>query len=280
MFAEGVHSLVDTVNQILLLVGIRRASRAADERHPFGHGREVYFFAFVVALFIFLGGGVFAIYEGWHKFSHPEAEGSATIAGYVILGFWLNIAILSFAIAIEGYSGFVALRASRAETGGAPILRSIRQSKDSSLLTVLVEDAAALAGLCIAMSGVVFARVCEMPALDGLSSVGIGVLLVAVAVLLLIETHGLLIGEAADPALVAAVRATVAENTGVQTVHEVLTQHMGPRDVLLAVSAGMDDEMTAGQIEAWVSVMEHRIRADFPHVTRVFIEIQGSVGSN
>jgi divalent metal cation (Fe/Co/Zn/Cd) transporter len=174
----------------------------------------------------------------------------------------------------EGYSGFVALRAFRAETGGAAILRSIRQSKGSSLFTVLVEDVAALAGLCIAMSGVVFARVCEMPALDGLSSVGIGVLLVAVAVLLLIETHGLLIGEAADPALVAAVRATVAENTGVQTVHEVLTQHMGPRDVLLAVSADMDDEMTAGQIEAWMLVMEHRIRADFPHVTRVFIEIQ------
>lgn len=274
MFAEGVHSLVDTVNQILLLVGIRRAARAADERHPFGYGREVYFFAFVVALFIFLGGGVFAIYEGWHKINHPEAEGSATIARYVIPGFWLNIAVLSFAIATEGYSGLVALRAFRAEVGGSPILRSIRQSKDSSLFTVLLEDAAALAGLCIAMSGVVLARVFEMPALDGLASVGIGLLLVAVAVLLLIETHGLLIGEAADSALVAAVRAAVAENAGVQAVHEVLTQHMGPRDVLLAVSADMDNAMTAGQIEAWVSALEHRIRTDFPRVTRVFIEIQ------
>ena len=273
MFAEGVHSLVDTINQILLLVGIRRAARAADERHPFGYGREVYFFAFVVALFIFLG-GVFAIYEGWHKFSHPEAEGSATIAGYVVPGFWLNIAVLSFAIATEGYSGLVALRAFRAEVGGAPILRSIRQSKDSSLFTVLLEDAAAFAGLCIAMSGVVLARVFQMPALDGLASVGIGLLLVAVAALLLIETHGLLIGEAADPTLVAAVRAAVADDAGVQAVHEVLTQHMGPRDVLLAISADVDDALTAGQIEAWVSVLEHRIRTDFPRVTHVFIEIQ------
>jgi cation diffusion facilitator family transporter len=271
MFAEGVHSLVDTINQILLLVGIRRASRAADERHPFGYGREVYFFAFVVALFIFLGGGVFAIYEGWHKINHPEAEGSATLAGYVVTGFWLNIAVLSFAIATEGYSELAALRAFRAEVGGAPILRSIRQSKDSSLFTVLLEDAAAFAGLCIATSGVVLARVFEMPALDGLVSVGIGLLLVAVAALLLIETHGLLIGETADPTLVAAVRAAVADNAGVQAVHEVLTQHMGPRDILLAISADMDDALTAGQIEAWVSALEHRIRTDFPRVTRVFI---------
>ena len=167
MFAEGVHSFVDTVNQILLLVGIRRAARAADDMHPFGYGREVYFFAFVVALFIFLGGGVFAIYEGWHKIHHPDAEGSATIAGYVIPGFWLNVVILSFAIATEGYSGLVALRAFRAEAGGSNILRSIRRSKNSSLFTVLLEDAAAVVGLCIAILGVVLARVLDMPALDG-----------------------------------------------------------------------------------------------------------------
>ena len=174
MLAEGVHSVVDTANQVLLLVGMKRAERPADARHPFGYGREIYFYAFVVALMIFLGGGLFAIYEGIARIRHPEPDVDAEILGYRLPGIWVNVAILGFSIAAEGTSFFVAMRQFWAEKGKHSAVRAIRRSKDPTLFTVLAEDAAALIGLLIALAGVCLSHILEMPSLDGWASVGIG----------------------------------------------------------------------------------------------------------
>jgi cation diffusion facilitator family transporter len=274
MLAEGVHSLVDTANQILLLIGLKRAKRPADLRHPFGYGREVYFYAFIVALFIFLGGGAFAIYEGIHKIHYPEAPADAVIWGRTIPGVWVNLGILGFALVAESYSCLVAIRAFWKEKGGRPPITAIRRSKDPALFTVLVEDVAALLGLVVAFAGVVLAHVLDMPVLDGWSSIGIGLILIGMAIFLMIETHGLLIGEAADPELVSDIHAAMGAEPGVGHVNAVLTQHLGPSDILVNVSLDMDDDMRAGEIEALVTRLETTLKRRHPTVTRVFIEVQ------
>ncbi|GJE36418.1 cation diffusion facilitator family transporter [Methylobacterium persicinum] len=275
MLAEGVHSVVDTLNQMLLLVGLKRAEKPADTRHPFGYGREIYFYAFVVALMIFLGGGLFAIYEGVERLWHPEPDRDAHLFGYTIPGLWVNIAILGFSVAAEGYSWTVAMRQFWAEKGRHSALHAIRRSKDPSLFTILAEDTAALIGLLIALAGVVLAHVLEMPALDGAASIGIGLVLVGMALFLMIETHGLLIGEAADPALVEAIREIVRGEPGVIHLNEVLTQHLGPSDILVNLSLDMADDLTAGAVEATVTRLDRALKAREPDVKRVFIEIQG-----
>lgn len=274
MLAEGVHSLVDTANQILLLVGLKRAKRPADSRHPFGYGREIYFYAFIVALFIFLGGGAFAIYEGIHKIHYPEAADDAVIWGRTIPGVWVNLGILGFAVVAEGYSCLVAMRAFWKEKGSRPPITAIRRSKDPALFTVLVEDVAALLGLIVAFAGVILAHVLDDPALDGWSSIGIGVILVGMAMFLMIETHGLLIGEAASPELVGDIHAAMRAEPGVGHVNAVLTQHLGPADILVNVSLDMEDDMRAGEIEAIVSRLEATLKQRHPTVTRIFIEVQ------
>ncbi|MBE7245294.1 MAG: cation transporter [Actinomycetospora chiangmaiensis] len=274
MLAEGAHSVVDTANQILLLVGLKRARKPPTERHPFGYGREIYFYAFVVALMIFLGGGIFAIYEGAEKIMHPEPAADATILGYRLPGFWVNVAILGFAILAEGYSCLVAVRAFWAEKGDRPPITAIRRSKDPSLFTILVEDVAALIGLVIAFTGVVAAHVLDQPALDGWASVGIGLVLVGMAIFLMVETHGLLIGEAADPEVVAQIREIVRAEPGVRHVNAVLTQHLGPDDILVNVSLDMADDLSGAEIESAVTRLDRRLRERNREVTRVFIEIQ------
>ena len=274
MLAEGVHSVVDTANQILLLVGLKRAQRPADARFPFGYGREVYFYAFLVALLIFLGGGAFAVYEGIHKLQHPEPAADAVILGRTIPGYVVNLAILGFAVAAEGYSCVVALKAFWGEKGKLPPVTAIRRSKDPALFTVLVEDVAALTGLVVAIGGVVLAETLDQPAYDGAASIVIGLILIGMAIFLMIETHGLLVGEAAEPDLVGAIREIVRSEPGVNHVNEVLTQHLGPADILVNVSLDIDDRLTGGEIERLVSQLEARMKARSPKVRRVFIEIQ------
>ncbi len=280
MLAEGVHSVVDTLNQILLLIGLKRAGKPADARHPFGYGREVYFYAFVVALMIFLGGGLFAIYEGFERLWHPEPDRDAHLFGYTIPGLWVNLAILGFAIVAEGYSWTVAMKQFWSEKGRHSALRAIRRSKDPSLFTILAEDTAALIGLLIALAGIVLAHVLAMPTLDGAASIGIGLVLVGMAVFLMIETHGLLIGEAADPDLVTAIEEIVRQEPGVMHLNEVLTQHLGPSDILVNVSLDMADDLTAGTVEEIVGRLEAALKARDPDVKRVFIEIQSRVGGS
>ncbi|KMO19966.1 cation diffusion facilitator family transporter [Methylobacterium platani] len=274
MLAEGVHSVVDTANQILLLVGLKRAARPADARFPFGYGREVYFYAFLVALLIFLGGGAFAVYEGIHKLQHPEPAADAVILGRTIPGFVVNLAILGFAVLAEGYSCFVALKAFWGEKGKLPPVTAIRRSKDPALFTVLVEDVAALTGLVVALSGVILAEMLEKPAFDGVASIAIGLILIGMAIFLMIETHGLLVGEAAEPELVAGLHEIVRSEPGVHHVNEVLTQHLGPADVLVNVSLDIDDALSGGEVEGLVGRLETRMKALSPKVRRVFVEIQ------
>lgn len=276
MLAEGVHSVVDTLNQILLLVGMKRAERRPDAAHPFGYGREIYFYAFVVALLIFLVGGIYSIYEGVEKLAHPEEIGEVAIFGLRLPGIVVNVAILGFAFVAEGYSFVVAVSA-MPQDGGSP-LSVIRRSKAPSLFVVLIEDFAALGGLALALVGVLLAHWLAMPALDGAASIAIGLLLVGMAVFLMVETHGLLIGEAADPEVVTAIENLIRDETAVRHVNEILTQHFGPDDILVNVSLDVRNDICAEAVEAMVARLDKGLRRRIAAVRRVFIEIQARPG--
>ena len=270
MLAEGIHSVVDTLNQVLLLIGLKRAEKPADAKHPFGHGREIYFFSFVVALLIFLAGGLFSIYEGVHKILTPEPEAAVTLFGHEVSALLVNFSILGFSIAVEGYSLYVA---ARAMPRGSP-LSTIRRSKDPSLFVVLVEDTAAVSGLVIAALGVGLAHWLALPVLDGAASVTIGVLLIGMAFFLMVETHGLLIGEAAAPDIVAAIERMARQEPSVRHVNEVLTQHFGPSDILINLSLDLDNSLDANGVEALVGRLDAGLKAEIEGATRVFVEIQ------
>jgi len=276
MFAEGVHSVVDTTNQILLLVGIAKSGKPADAKHPFGYARELYFYAFVVALFIFSGGGAFAIYEGIHKIQAGDHMRDAVIFGTHFSPLVINVAILGFGIVVEGYSFFVAARIFAKEKGDASAFRALRDSKDPALYTILLEDFAALGGLVIALAGVVSAELLGLPWLDGAASIVIGVLLIFAAVFLMVETHALIIGEAADPKLIRRIQAFVDAEPGVMRVNEVLTQHLGPNTILANISLDFDDARTAGEVEAMVSHVERELQEIDPRISRIFVEVQAS----
>ena len=264
MFSEAIHSVVDTGNQALMLYGMKRAARPADARHPFGYGRELYFWAFVVAVMIFAAGAGVSIYEGVSRIRHPEPITDA----------YVNYIVLGLAIVFEGGSFWVAFREFDKVKGGRGYLAAVRVSKDAALFTVLLEDAAALAGLVIALVGIALAEALDLPALDGAASILIGLVLAGVAALLAYETKGLLIGEAADPEVVAKVRRIVGAEHGVDRINEVLTMHMGPRDVLLNLSLDFRSALTSDQVEDEVARLEHQIKAAFPEITRIFIEAE------
>ena len=272
MLSEGVHSVVDTANQALLLLGLKRAEKPADAAHPFGHGREVYFYSFVVALLIFLAGGAYSVYEGVGKIRHPEAVGEVALLGFHVPGLAVNLAILAFSILAEGYSLYNAV-SSLPEGSGSPFT-AIRRSKDPSLFVVVAEDSAAVAGLVLAALGVGLSSLLGLPVLDGAASVGIGLVLLGMAGLLMVETHGLLIGEAADPDIVASIAEIARGEAAVRHVNEVLTQHFGPRDILVNLSLDIADEASGGEVERLATRLERRLKHRHPAVRRVFVEIQ------
>ena len=189
MLSESIHSIVDTGNQSLLLYGMRRAGRPADERHPFGYGREIYFWAFVVAILIFAVGAGVSVYEGIHKIQHPTQ----------ITNVGINYAVLAIAMVFEGGAWWVAYRAFDSSRGRRSVIAAVRDSKDPSIFTVLLEDTAAMLGLLIAFLGIALGQWLDIPELDGFASIGIGCILAGAAMLLATETKGLLIGEGADP---------------------------------------------------------------------------------
>lgn len=272
MVSEGVHSLVDTANQGLLLLGLKRAEKPANSAHPFGFGREIYFFSFVVALLIFLAGGAYSLYEGVQHIRHPEAEATVRILGLHLPGVAIDVVILLFALAAEGYSLSVAY--SELPDGAGSPLSAIHRSKDPSLFVVVAEDCAAVGGLVIALVGVVLSAWLGMPVIDGIASIGIGLLLVGMAGFLMVETHGLLIGEAAEPALVAAIETMARDEPAVRHINEVLTQHLGPRDILVNISLDIEDAISGGAVEALVGRLDRGLKAHDPAVRRVFVEIQ------
>lgn len=261
MLTEGVHSVVDSGNQVLLLYGQRKAKRPADEAHPFGYGRELYFWAFVVAILIFAIGAGVSIYEGWRHIQSPEPLSSPTI----------NYVVLAISFALEGSSWTIAVREFSKTKGDTPWWRAIRRSKDPAGFIVLFEDSAALAGLVIAGIGIWASHWFNDPRIDGAASIAIGAILALVAVLLARESKGLLIGERADPAVIATIRNIVAAHPGIVSVNHVRTIHTAPDSIFAAISADFDDAVTMGDGETMIEAMETELRAAVPMLSSIYI---------
>lgn len=264
MLSEAIHSVVDTGNQGLLLYGMRRAKRPRDERHPFGYGMEIYFWAFVVAILIFAVGAVISIYEGVHKLNHPAAITSP----------YINYIVLTLAMIFEGVAWTIAYKEFNKIRGNHSIMEEVRRSKDPTVFTVLFEDTAAMLGLIVAFIGIFMASSLGLGWADGVASICIGVILGSTAVLLAYETKGLLIGEAASPELIASIKAILQTEDNILHVNEIRTMHMGPHDILLALSLDFDDDMTAGAVEKQISALEAEIKSNFEVVKHLFIEVQ------
>ncbi len=264
MLAEAIHSAVDTGNQSLLLIGMRRAARPADARHPFGYGAEIYFWAFVVAVLIFGVGAGVSIYEGVSKLSEPHP----------VENIYINFIVLAFAFVFEASAWWYAWKGFSASKGRLGTLAAIVRSKDPTIFTVLLEDTAAMLGIIVAFLGILLADLTGQAWLDAAASIVIGLILAAVAALLAYETKGLLIGEAAAPAVVRALRKIVASAEGVSAINELRTLHFGPADILVAISVDFADAMSSGQVEKAVTAIEAAIKQDHPSVTRVFVEAQ------
>ncbi|UYY60003.1 cation diffusion facilitator family transporter [Sphingomonas sp. S2-65] len=261
MLTEGVHSLVDSGNQLLLLYGKHRAKRPPDAVHPFGYGRELYFWAFVVAILIFgLGAGV-SIYEGWKHIQAPEPLRDPLV-NYIVLG---------VAVLLEGTSWIVAVREFGRAKGDHGWWRAVRVSKDPATFIVLFEDSAALLGLVVAGVGIWASHAWGDPRIDGAASIVIGVILACVAALLARESKGLLIGERADPALVETIRTMVAAEAQVTAVNHVRTIHTAPDRVFVAISADFEDKLAMGEAETLIEGIEHRLRATLPQLTSIYI---------
>jgi cation diffusion facilitator family transporter len=264
MLSEAVHSVVDTGNQGLLLYGLRRSARPPDQLHPFGYGRELYFWAFVVALLIFAGGAGISLYEGLHKLHDPAPVQNA----------YVNYIVLGLAILFEGGSWWVAFRTFRRVKGALGYFEAVQRSKDPAVFTVLFEDTAALLGLVIALLGIALGQWLDMPALDGVASIGIALILAATAVLLAYECKSLLIGEAVLPEVRRGIEAIVAGQPGILRVNEHRSVHLGPEDVLLNLSVDFASYLSADQVEAAIAEMERAIKGRYPEIRRVFIEAQ------
>ncbi|WP_109809567.1 cation diffusion facilitator family transporter [Sphingosinithalassobacter portus] len=261
MLTEGVHSLVDSGNQALLLHGEHRAKRPPDKLHPFGYGRELYFWSFVVAILIFGAGAGVSLYEGYVHFTDPHPIEDPTI-NYIVLG---------FAFALEGTSWGIALKEFGQAKGDTHWWRAVRDSKDPSTFIVLFEDSAALAGLIVAAIGVWASVTFKIPELDGAASMVIGLILAGVAALLAREAKGLLIGEPADPDLVARIRAIVASEPSVLHVNHVRTIHTSPDAIFAAISADFEDGVTLGEGEAIIERLETRLREAVPALSSIYV---------
>jgi cation diffusion facilitator family transporter len=264
MFSEGIHSLVDTGNQGLLLFGLRQAKKPPDEEFPFGHGKEIYFWGFIVAILIFAVGAGLSIYEGVRNILHPHPVENFTV-NYIVLG---------FAMVFEGIAWGIALRAFRKAKGSLGTIEAIQVGKDPTMFIVLMEDSAAMAGLLVAAAGLLAVQFTGIAVFDGFASVLIGFILAATAAWLAYETKGLLIGESANRPVVRGIRRIVAAHDQVEHANEILTMHMGPEYILANISVDFRDSITAPEIEAAISEIEGRIKETFPAVRRVFIEAE------
>ncbi|NNH37603.1 cation diffusion facilitator family transporter [Acinetobacter terrae] len=264
MLSEAVHSVVDTLNEILLLYGMKKSQRPGDVKHPFGYGRELYFWAFIVALMVFALGAVVSIYQGIQHVRHPEEMLNPT----------LNYIVLGIAILCEGVSWFVALKAFRKTKGEQGYFEAFRRSKDPTTFTVLFEDTAALCGLFIALIGIYLAHTLNIPELDGVASILIGIVLAVSAILLGRETKGLLLGESAAPELRNNILLIAQEDVAVLSANGVLTEQMGAHQVLASLSLEFEDNLSSDDIEACVNRIEAKIKQIHPEIVALFIKPQ------
>ena len=261
MLSEGIHSVVDTGNGLLLLVGLKKSKKPADVRHPFGHGKELYFWPFVVATMIFALGGGMSVYEGITHLMHPSHADPT----------W-NYVVLGFAFVFEGISSVFAYKAFRSELKGRGAISAIRASKDPTSFTVLFEDTAALLGLVVAFVGIFLGQVFHNPYFDGAASIVIGLILASVAVFLAFETKGLLIGEGVVPETLADLRSIAGADPAVQEVRKSLTMHFGPHEVLLTLDILFRKELSAEEVATAVNRLEESIRGKYPEIKHIFIE--------
>jgi cation diffusion facilitator family transporter len=268
MLTEGIHSVVDSLNQLLLIWGRRQSRKPADLHHPFGYGRELYFWSFVVAVLVFaLGAGV-SVYEGVVHILAPEKAVSPLIAYVVLL----------VAFLLEGGSTLAAFREFRAAKGPLGWLEAVRRSKDPPAFIVLLENGAAMAGIIVAAAGVALSQATGSPFFDGAASIVIGIILGLTAALLAVESKALLIGEAADPELIRSIRASAEAQPGIVGVGDVLTVHSAPDQITVVMSADFDDSIRAGEVERIIAAIEAEVEAYWPEVKRLYIRPQQGAG--
>jgi cation diffusion facilitator family transporter len=262
MLAEAVHSSADMFNQVLLFVGIKKAAKQADELHPFGFSGEAYFWSFIVAIILFTSGAIFSIYEGVQKLRHPAPVAHIPVA----------LVVLGVAIIAEALSLRVAFRKINVERGKTGIITYLRKSKKAELIVVFMEDTAALIGLAIALTALLVEHFTKIYMFDGLASVLIGVLLAFTALFIGNETRSLILGESADPAMLRKIRLLLLKEDSIHKVIHIRSLHLGAEDILLAVKAEFNAHLNVEQIGAVINGLENEIRAQFPEVSKIFIE--------
>ena len=262
MLSEAIHSVADSGNQILLLVGNKRSTKAADERHNFGYGRRRFVYGFVVAIVLFLVGGVFSLYEGFHKWQHPEP----------LEDWWIAVLVLAIAIAMEGMSFRTAVKEANHARGGRSLLRFVKDSRQPELPVILLEDAGALIGLLFALIGVGLAVVTGDGRFDAVGAMAVGSLLVVIAVFLAIEMTAMLVGESALPEDVAKIRAALESSDGVLRVIHLRTIHVGPDELLVGAKIAVAHSATGREIAEDIDDAERALRAAVPAATYVFLE--------
>ena len=264
MFSEGIHSLVDTGNQILLLYGLRAAKKPADERFPYGHGKEIYFWSFVVAIMIFAVGSGVSLYEGVQRLLNPAP----------LEHVYLNYLVLGLAMLFEGAAWYFAFREFRAAKGKWGYFEAVQRGKDPSMFVVLFEDSAAMLGLLVAFVATLLTQITGLLIFDGIASILIGIILGGTAIWLAYETKGLLIGESANRQVVEGIRAIAGDYEKVEHVNEVLTMHMGPDYILVNLSIAFVEMASSDEIEEAIALVDRRIKQVFPQIKRVFIEAE------
>jgi cation diffusion facilitator family transporter len=262
MLSEGIHSAVDTFNGVLLLVGLKLSQRPATPEHPFGHGKELYFWSLIVAVLIFGVGGGLSFYEGVQHVLHPEPMRNP-VWNYVVLG---------VAAVFEGSSLAIALRQFLKQAGDTPFWEALHRSKDPTTYTVLAEEAAALVGLLVAAVGIALSYRFDKPEWDGVASLIIGLLLAGVAVVLIRESRGLLIGEGIRPETARAIRSLALEQPKVRDVGRILSMYIGPDDVLVTMDLDFEDATEAADAAAAIAAIERQVRDRYPMIKRLFIE--------
>lgn len=264
MLSEGIHSLVDTGNQVLLLYGLKKAKRPASADFPFGHGKEIYFWAFVVAILIFAVGAGISMYEGILHILNP-VHMTNVMVNYVVLG---------IALLFEGAAWYFAFKEFSKVRGKRSYFEAVREGKDPSLFVVLFEDSAAMLGLLFALGGIFLSEWTGNPVFDGIASVLIGLILGGTAIWLAVETKSLLIGESAETRVVEGIRRILSSNRNIEHVNEILTMHMGPEYILVNISVDFRDSLPVGAIEKTVGGLDIKIKSAFPRVKRVFVEAE------
>ncbi len=262
LLAESIHSVADSSNQGLLALGGRRARRAPTALHPFGYGRSRYFWAFVVAVVLFSLGGLFSLYEGYHKITEPEEITSPAVA----------FAIFAVAIVFEAFALRTAMRHATPERHGRSWVEYIRTSRSPELPVLLLEDSGALIGLLFATAGVALAVITGNPLFDGLGTLAVGVLLVAIAIVLAIEMKSLLIGEAASSEVIQRIEAELEQSPGVRQVMHVLTQHLGPEELLVAAKLEFERSLSIAELAGAINGCEARLRSAVPIAKFVYLE--------